>query len=132
MNLIFNFGFIALAAAGLHRYIVSTQTGKEYLDFFSLQSNDLIAYALAIAWAALAFWNILIRWQCPKCRSKSYSLRAVEELDRWVGTKNVDEKLSDGSYAKRAVTTTFVKIKKNYYCNGCDYAWSAVVKKEKS
>ncbi len=134
MNLIFNFGFLALIASGLHRYFVSTQSGTEYLDLSSLQSNELIVYVLAIVWAILGFWNSFIRWKCPKCRSKRYSLHSVEELDRWVGTKNVNEKLSDGSNTTRAVSTTFVKLKKIYCCNshGCNYAWFAVVKEEKS
>lgn len=132
MNWIFNFGFIAITGAGLHRYFISEKEGTKFLDFMSMGVDDLKLYGIAVIWLLLALWNIL-RYRCPKCRSTKYGLLEVKELDRWVGTKNVKESLNDGSSTTRAVSTTFVKLKKVFCCygHGCDHHWHMIVKEEK-
>ncbi|AMG02355.1 MULTISPECIES: hypothetical protein [Vibrio] len=134
MNIIFNLGFLAMIGAALHRYFISVQSGTEFLDIFSIPQGDWKIYGVAFVWFAFAFWNSLLRWKCPKCRSTRYYLHSMEELDRWVGTKNVTEKLNNGGSTNRAVSTTFVKLRKNYCCNGqgCDHSWSSIVKEEKN
>ncbi len=132
MEKVFNFGFIVLVIAGACRYFLIQDTGVEYLAFNSLQEWEKWFYGLSFAWFCLAFWNTFSRRRCSNCNAVDYSFNGSEEVDRWVGTKNVREKVGENSYTNRSVSTTFVKIKSIYECLACNHVWSETVKREKN
>jgi len=131
MDKIFNLGFVFILAAAAIRYFISQEGGFIFLDLKSLLQWEVWLYGISVAWFILAFWNVLIRRRCPKCKVVKYSLNSSEEIDRWIGTKKVREKVGENSYGDRNVTTTFIKIKNIYKCLICSHMWSEMVKREK-
>jgi hypothetical protein len=130
MSKFYNFGFIAIIIAALTRYYLSTTYGVSFLQIKTFQNWEVWTYAISIIWLILAFWNVAIRRRCPNCGSYAYSYEGSEEVDRWVGTKKVREKVGDNSFADRHVTTTFAKIRHDYRCSSCGHQWSEMTKEE--
>lgn len=132
MEKFLNIGFLAIIIAGVTRYFVSSQSGYPFVSFQNIQEWELWLYGLSIFWFVLAFWNTFFRRRCPECRSCDYSFQGSEEIDRWVGTKQVRERVGDKSYANRNVSTTFVKIRTFFKCLQCGNSWSETMNQEKN
>jgi len=86
---------------------------------------------LAIVAAALGawVWNKFIRLRCARCKSTNIDTLAVNEVDRWRGTKQVSERNSRGTNT-RHVSTTYVKNEYHYACRDCGEDWLRRKKEE--
>lgn len=130
MGKLLNVGYIAIIIAGIVRYLVAKNSGIPFFETSFLQEWELWFYGASVFWFLLAFWHTFIRRRCPKCRSYEYSFNGSEEIDRWVGSKKVREKVGKDTYAERHVTTTFAKIRSDFHCLKCGKSWSETVKQE--
>jgi len=130
MGKILNLGFIAIIIAGISRYLISQKLGAPFFDIENYEEKELWLYGISIFWFLLAYWNTIIRRRCPKCKSVKYIFNGAEEVDRWVGSKKVREKVGKDTYANRSVPTTYVKMKKSFQCSACNNPWSETVKQE--
>ena len=130
MGKLLNTGYIAIIVAGVVRYLMARNSGMPFFEMSMLQKWELWFYGASIFWFLLAFWNTFIRRRCPECRSSEYSFNGSEEIDRWVGSKKVREKVGKDTYADRHVTTTFAKIRSDFQCLKCGNSWSEAVKQE--
>lgn len=92
-----------------------------------------IIMALIIAFIALVSLGIYLvsRDKCPNCKSTKLTFKGSEEIDRWLGTKQITERLASGKTKTKTVQTTFIKIKSYYLCNECNYSWAEITKREK-
>lgn len=143
MNRLFNIGYAVFFAALAFRW--HTVTSDLGLPFFSepaqvdikflflptyMSELEIICYGIALVWCALALFNSVVLEKCRRC--KSYNLqKKSEEIDRWVGPKNVRESTGN-STVTRSITTTFVQMKNLYRCNNCGYCWETTHKAEKT
>lgn len=95
--------------------------------------KDNIIKALVVAFIVLVLLGIYLirRNKCPNCKSTKLTLKGSEEVDRWLGTKQVTERLASGKTKTKTVQTTFIKIKSYYLCNECNYSWAEITKREK-
>ncbi|MFB2927590.1 hypothetical protein [Aeromonas hydrophila] len=132
MSKFFNFGFIAIIISAITRYYFSTTTGFNFLQIKTFQNWEMWMYAISIAWFILALWNVFVRRRCPRCQDYAYSYEGSEEIDRWVGSKKVRERVGKDTYADRHVTTTFAKVRHEYRCSNCGHQWAELVKEELS
>ncbi|MEV3818087.1 hypothetical protein RI537_18475 [Aeromonas salmonicida] len=130
MSKFYNFGFIAIIISALIRYYIATINGVNFLQIKTFQNWEMWFYAISIVWFILAFWNVFVRRRCPRCQDYEYSYEGSEEIDRWVGSKKVREKVGKDTYADRHVTTTFAKIRNDYRCSSCGHPWSETTKEE--
>lgn len=81
-------------------------------------------------------WHIFGRHRCPECNSLDVDLIDSEEIDRWIGSKQVETKIGEkhsgeAIYRKDHVTVTFIKVRRQYKCNTCGNCWHEDSKEEK-
>jgi len=69
--------------------------------------------------------------QCDSCKSARISETKVEELERWVGKKQVTEKLASGKTKSRIISVTYVLKRYHYRCNECGYEFHKDQKEER-
>ncbi|WP_407852818.1 hypothetical protein [Burkholderia gladioli] len=132
MDKFLNYSLIGVPLSLAIRFFWSSHTGVDFSDFSSLENWELYFYGASLLLAVIWFWNIAIRTRCPKCRSTNAAFLGEEEIDRWVGTKKVSEKLSNGQSTKRSVSTTFERVRLLYECVDCRHGWtSSPIKREK-
>lgn len=85
----------------------------------------------AVLTTLFAIVDKFFRRRCPRCRTQKVGLFKEEEIDRWLGTKELSEELGNGKTRTRNLQTTFVKIKRYYSCNLCDATWAEISNEEK-
>ena len=105
-------------------------------------SQDYFISGAMIAFMAIVFFFYIVAKgkrgtpregmpNCPECNSRNYRLSGeVEELDRWRGTKQVEERSASGKKVIRNMQTTYVKNKYSAVCNDCGYVGSIQKKEE--
>jgi len=94
------------------------------------RSNKTVI-VLALLGAAVGgwVWNKFFRLRCARCKSTDIETLAVDEQDRWRGSKKVTEQTTRGTKT-RHVSATFVKNQYHYQCRGCGEDWLVVKKEE--
>lgn len=103
----------------------------------ALQEKSKKDKALFYLYASIALvigsivWHKFIRRRCPKCNAVSPDLIKEVELESWLGTKKVSEKLANGKTKEKIVNTTFSKIESTYKCEECNHTWIEHTKREK-
>lgn len=132
MNRILNLGFLAIFLPFGARYYINDSHGLNVFDIFHLSNWEMWAYGACIIWFILAFWNTVVRRRCPSCGSHKLSPQGSREIDRWVSSKRVKERVGDNSYGYRSVTVTFEKIEHLFKCLLCGNSWSEIEKREKN
>jgi len=128
-------GYVVLAiviAEIIIRFITSSATNTKIFEWVSIPIWEKWVIGVTAAFFCIWFWNKFIRRRCPQCRSTVYNLMGENEVDRWLGTKQVTEKLASGKTETRSINTTFVKIQRLYKCNDCGHVWSEISKEEKT
>ena len=106
-------------------------------DEKSRQEKSKKDKALFYLYAAIALvigsivWHKFIRRRCPKCNAVSPDLIKEVELESWLGTKKVSEKLANGKTKEKIVNTTFSKVESTYKCEECNHTWIEHTKREK-
>jgi hypothetical protein len=114
------------------RFISSFATNTSILELVSIPIWEKWVIGLTAALFCIWFWNKFIRRRCPQCKSTKYNFLGEKEIDRWLGTKQVTEKLASGKTKTRTVNTTFIKIQRFFKCNDCGHDWSEISKEEKT
>ena len=95
-----------------------------------MEFMDYVYIILGIV-ALIVIWHLFLRNRCPQCNSTNVNLINKEELDRWLGKKQVTEKLASGKTKTRYVQVTFVKNRYTYKCEDCGHIWSETKEEEK-
>jgi hypothetical protein len=131
MNQILNFSWLSLLISAAIRFFWSSAHGEEFLQVSGIETWELYVYGISLLLSALSIWHLFFRRRCRQCRSPNVSFRGSEEVDRWVGTKKVREKLSNGQYTTRSVSTTFVRLHQYYGCFDCQHSWAESLEREK-
>lgn len=131
MKKIFRIGFFLLPLSLLLRFLLSYFGNYNFLNYLTMYKWEMWLYIISFIWFGFVAWNEWIRRKCPVCKSKSYDLLSSKEIDRWVGTKKVRERLPDGKTRERILNTTFVMIQNDYGCKDCGKVWSERKKVEK-
>ena len=116
-------GFVAAGIAFLMRYIISILQHTPFNDFKHISAWEGWVYAFCVIWFCVALWN-LTRTRCRVCQSPDFRLMSREEMDRWMGTERVYERVGDRSHAYRTVPVTKLEMKYTYRCTDCDHTWS--------
>jgi ribosomal protein S27E len=124
--------FVLIMAEVIVRVFSSflSQTPMFEWDFIPTWEKWLIISSAVLF--CIWFWEKFISTKCPKCKSRQYTLQEAQEIDRWLGTKQVTERSSGGQSYSRTVNATFVKIERFYKCNNCKNEWSEVSTEEKT
>ncbi|TVZ37325.1 hypothetical protein P886_1666 [Alteromonadaceae bacterium 2753L.S.0a.02] len=130
MNKLLNAGILFLPVPFIVRFGIISGSEVPFFQIATFQTWEKIVYLICLLLACTAFWNLFFRRRCPLCKQFDYRLTGSEEVDRWVGTKRVRERLDDKRSVMRTVSTTFVKIKNAYHCEKCQHDWTELVKRE--
>lgn len=105
----------------------SRQSGTSDGD---LTLKDKIYIVLGVL-GAILFWHLFIRRRCTKCRSTNWELCSREEIDRFVGDKQIDIKNQKGEkISEQHVSVTYVKERFTYQCLDCQNLFSEIEKRE--
>lgn len=67
---------------------------------------------------------------CPKCDSEEIEKLGSEEIDRYLTSKRVTERLASGKTKTRYVNCTKRKIQKNYRCKNCGHQFNEIITEE--
>lgn len=106
--------------------LTSHQETKVYIKF--KEALDLDAGFFGFFKKALVS---IFNEKCVGCKSTRVVLRDIQELDRWIGKKQVTEKMASGSTKTRYIQVTYVKNSYRYSCDECGHEFSIVKKEEK-
>lgn len=132
MEKFLRFGFVAILVSIIGRYAVSYFADIGFFDIGSMSELEKWIYSISFLWSLFAFWNDFVRRRCPECSSTNHAKTSEREIDRWVGSKTVRQKVSENTYADTYVPTTFVNIQSTYNCHDCGCVWDELVKQEKN
>lgn len=88
----------------------------------------LILIGATILYGVIWYFFIIVR--CPNCKSTDIHHDGHKEIDRFLSTKEVTEKLASGKTKTRHVQCTYVKNEYYYTCNACGYKFTEVKKEE--
>ena len=82
--------------------------------------------------AAFVYFYFFILVKCPKCGRRGKSRKLGEkEIDRWKGSKEVEDKDSSGNViAKRTISVDYAKIEIYRECKECSHKFSIFKKRE--
>lgn len=69
---------------------------------------------------------------CPKCDSEEIEELGSEEIDRYLTSKRVTERLASGKTKTRYVNCTKVTIRDHYHCKDCGHKFNKTRTKELS
>lgn len=88
-------------------------------------------FIIVILGGSFFVWQKFIRRKCKNCKSLNYQLIDEEEIDRWMGDKQVPVKNSKGEVIRQeSITVTYAKIKNTYECSDCHYQWEEIKQSE--
>ncbi|MCT8595725.1 hypothetical protein KZ397_03160 [Glaesserella parasuis] len=68
---------------------------------------------------------------CPKCNSENLERLGSQEIDRWISSKKVQERLASGKTKIKHIQVTKVQIQHNYRCKDCGQLFNETVTREK-
>lgn len=124
MDRFLNFGLLGVPVSLAIRYFWASFHGLDVADFRTFEEWEYCLYGASLLLVLVWIWNVAIRHRCGACRSANVQFLGEREVDRFVGTKKVPEKLNNGKSTTRTVSTTFVKLKRDYCCGDCPNSWS--------
>ncbi len=105
--------------------------GQEAKETQKDESIKSTVYLVLIVLGSALFWHKFIRRRCPSCKTVSPELINKQDLESWLGTKEVSEDLGNGKIRKKVLNTTFAKVQRTYECMACGKKWNEVNKEEK-
>jgi hypothetical protein len=130
MNTFLNFAFIPLIVVTAFRYFFALRHGIDWLDFRTLNAAEIYVFIFCGCLAALSFWHHAIRARCPSCKSTCLDVLSENEIDRFVGSKEVTGKDGQGRATRHHVSVTFAKLQRQNRCRSCGNQWQTLLKRE--
>jgi hypothetical protein len=132
MDQFLKLAWLPLAVAVLVTVLFNWLTGAPWYDVAGMGAVGVGIVGVCIGLALLSFWHHGWREKCPVCQSTNPSLMREKEIDRFVGSKQVNGTDGQGRTTTHHVSTTFAKIECHYTCSSaaCRHAFKRVRKRE--
>lgn len=130
MNNFLKFAWLPLGMWGLYRTILNLVWKVDAFAFQSYSKTELEVVAICFFFAMVSFWHNIIRARCPNCRGVDHGIVGEEEVDRFIGSKEVSGTDGKGRTTKNHVSVTYRKMKNRHRCKSCQHTWYSHVNRE--
>lgn len=132
MNQFLKWAFLPLIIAIFLRIVFNEINALTWYDISIYSTFEIYLYGVLLALGLVSLWHNFLRHRCPQCRTLNPTLVGEEEIDRFIGHKEVFGKDGQGRRTTQHVSTTFARINSRYLCLNpdCSYKWNMQHKRE--